>query len=630
MKKITLVLFLAFLIPKFYAQNLDKIPVLFETSPSTEIRFDNTEAKQVFNRIKSNPINQKIWRIKFNNLAKSSSEKSDGYFKFSFPITIDGKRSDEILAIPIEIKTEDADNYTYTADLFYGKNGKGNLVLIHKDGENYGSMKIGNRYFRIESFGKGDEVLIEIRNDKEYSQNACGTSDTKKPQKEQILGDLSDYSKTCTRNVRILVLFTNRANAISNPTQLASTLIAETNTALYKSKIYSSNLHFQLAGVQSFSSFVESNSAQNDLNRVVTSSSIATLRNNAGADLVVLLTDGNYRIGFGFILGIATLDNYGNPNTGFAAIVEADSGNFTFGHEVGHILGARHDTDTRTNIPNLSNTAHGHSWFYRNWFLGKKHYQKSMVASGTTKGSRVLHYSNPAVKAHKKARDKTGTSTRNNYVQLKNAACPVSDYNSFEEMRVSIVGPWTVAPFTPFTLNASVSNCSNYSYHWMASTNGFTYYNAGTSSSYTGTIYGSDETRYVKLTVTCSDGQIKTAYKTVHTFGHPEPIKSLTPNEISIDSGDKNRLEEIITVYPNPVSTTLNLSSNFSTSKKIKVYLYDILRNKKIPFVYNRRIVKGDTKTLLDVSKMNQGIYQLIIKDGDVVLYNKKIVISRR
>ena len=181
-------------------------------------------------------------------------------------------------------------------------------------------------------------------------------------------------------------------------------------------------------------------------------------------------------------------------------------------------MGCRHDNDSRTNEPNLSNTAKGHNWFYRNWFLGPKKYQKSVVASGGTQGSRVLHFSNPSVKAHDKARDNTGTSSRNNFVQLRNAASVVSCYDPFDDMRVSISGPSTALSGESFTLSASVSNCASRNYRWEVSQDGFSYSYLGASSSvsYQSSPLSGYANLSFRLRVTCSDGQVQTTFKYVY------------------------------------------------------------------------------------------------------------------
>lgn len=291
-----------------FSQSLDTIPNLFEVMSSTRMILENDQARSSFDNIMRNPINHEVRQIKFNNLAENKNNKSNSYFKFSLPQTIKGKKVENILVVPTQIRAKNSDDYTYEADLIYGKEGKGSLVLIHKNGENYGSMKIGDRYFRIESLGKGNELLVEVKNTKEYVQNACGTLHSKKPQEKQFSKSSSvQKSTSCTKKVRVLVLYTDNADAVSNPTQLASTLIAETNSALYKSKIYSNDLYFQLVGVQSMSNFIETNNVFTDLNGLVTNNDVINQRNNLGADLVVMLTDGNYQVPGGFVLGLATL-----------------------------------------------------------------------------------------------------------------------------------------------------------------------------------------------------------------------------------------------------------------------------------------------------------------------------------
>lgn len=59
-----------------------------------------------------------------------------------------------------KIEAQESGDYTYHADLVYGKNGKGELTLINKEGRHFGSMRLGNRFFRIESLeGIGEDQM---------------------------------------------------------------------------------------------------------------------------------------------------------------------------------------------------------------------------------------------------------------------------------------------------------------------------------------------------------------------------------------------------------------------------------------------------------------------------------------
>lgn len=637
MKKITypIVVFLVLWHGKVFSQH--EIPELFKAATAAQYT-----ASSMINNVMANPITKEVRFVRFSNLSEVSETQSintDSYFRFTIPRGTRTKEMRNVLSIPTHIEAEESGNYTYHSDLTYGRHGKGSMVLIHENGHSYGSMQLGNRYFRIESLSKDMQVLIELDSEILNSKDACdtvhGTSKNNSIVQPYAQGNASCYS----RNVRVLVMFTDKANRISNPQQLANTVIANTNRSLYNSRIYSSTLRFQLAGVRRIN-WNESSNPLTDLNSLVTFNELNTARQNLGADLVVVLTNGNYR----GTLGIARLNQYGQANSGHVAIVQAATvGGLTFAHELGHLMGCRHDNDNRTgrSLPNnLSETAKGHVWYYRNWFWGRKHYQKSVVASGPSKGSRVMHYSNPSVKAHRKARDRTGNSRRNNYQQLRNAARVVSCYNSFEEMTASISGPSFAEIGESINLNASVSNCANRTYRWEVSSNGFSYSFLGNGSSVSYTIHPPGSTNFVRfrLTVNCSDGQRRTAFRSVYIENdcggkfdrlRMEPCFLI---QKTYDDVEKSNVEPqhntTVLVYPNPTSDQVKLVFDESKDGIVEVMAYNMLSGKKHKLFRGHPRAKKE-ELLLNVSSLDQGLYQLIVKERGKEIYSVRMLIQR-
>lgn len=573
----------------------------------------------------------------FNDIAekeKLNPRKEKPYFSFSIS---DGERTKgikNILAIPTHIEFQNKNNYIYYADLVYGRHGAGSLILIYKDGHSFGSFKLGNRHFKIESLSENLQLIIELDNELVNSELACGVDSLiEMNSKDSMISQAEDKSTSCTSKVtRVLVMYTAQAEAAADPSQAAYTYIAETNEALRNSTIFSGTFRYQLTDVIRINSFNERNdnlfeSILNDLDDLVINPELNEERQNYNADIVVVLTDANYY--YGSIFGIAGLNEYKDRDLGHVAISEIDVDGYTFSHEVGHLMGCRHDTDQRTgdDLPsNLSETAKGHSWFYRNWFLGRKHYQKSVMAVRDTEGTRVKYYSNPSVKAHKKARDYTGTSTRNNYQQIKEAASVVSCYDPFEEMSISISGAREVDLYSSFTLHAVVSNCSEKTYHWETSTNGYTYYRAGTESSYTGFL--TSDLLFIRLTVNCSDGQTKTAYSSIYA-NYPGDGDFPEHRVVRKDKTDKKVVDSMVMVYPNAASDNLYLTSNFSEPKIVRVEIHSILTLEKT-LLLRKNIESEPQKQTINISKMQQGLYEIKVFDNNKEIFSTRVLIHRK
>ncbi len=612
-----------------YGQSKKDIPTLLKISPIVTGKTTKTlsdRGKNLYNNIRKHRFTKECRNIAIIDIAKLSNEKNNGYFKFEIPRSRKGNEMRSILSIPKEIEAEENGDYYYHGDLVAGKNGRGSIFLHYKDGKHFGSMHLNRRFFDIVYLGKGELMLVEK---KKMRPKACPVDKLKKsPSTAKALEPSLSNKAGCSKKVRVLVLYTDKANTISNPSQVAVTGIGTLNSTLYNSRVYRPDLSFELAGVRRLSSFKEGSDPVDDLRKFVGFNDAKVLRNKYRADLVVLLTNGAY----GGTQGIATLRQFGYANTGFAALVEANGGWVIFPHEVGHLLGCKHDSDPQT-TNNLKAWARGHNWYYNKGIFKKRRYQKSLVAGGPAKGYFVATFSNPGVKFEDRSVGNTGSSSRNNARQLKSAACRVSNYIASEPapaMAVSINGPYNISLYRSFTLSANVRNCSSRTYKWETSNDGFRYYSTGTGSKMTTRVYSGDRF-YVRLTVRCSDGQIRTAHRTFYISndqmrkGAEKTAKSGLPSD---GEGKKIVSGNSIINYPNPASDVILLSSRFEAPKNVDIYLYDILNMGERKKLYSGPLGHID-ELRLNIAKFDQGLYELIIFEEGKIIFQKRQLISR-
>lgn len=125
------------------------------------------------------------------------------------------------------------------------------------------------------------------------------------------------------------------------------------------------------------------------------------------ADVMILLLDNRALQACGVASGIGS-----NAPRAFAVVHwQCATGNYTFAHEIGHLLAARHDPD---NDPNVKPYAYGHG--YRNT-KGTRWRTIMAVACQDSPCPRVNYWSNPQKKYN---RQPMGTAAKNNNARVLN------------------------------------------------------------------------------------------------------------------------------------------------------------------------------------------------------------------
>src|SRR6267378_2501150 len=151
--------------------------------------------------------------------------------------------------------------------------------------------------------------------------------------------------------IDVLVLYTPAARQAALGTtgiqQLVQLGIAETNQGYLNSGVIQ---RVRLVNTQEIN-YVESSSISNDLTNLRTGSGVLaqaqTLRDTYGADLVSLWVDTpELTCGIGYVLSNPSLPPSSLASIGFSVAEQnCATGNYTFGHEMGHNMGAHHAKD---------------------------------------------------------------------------------------------------------------------------------------------------------------------------------------------------------------------------------------------------------------------------------------------
>lgn len=280
-------------------------------------------------------------------------------------------------------------------------------VLVVRDGKVTGTVRHEGKLYRIRSAPDGSHGVAEIDAAKfprdhveaAYKQQVAQSAAPLRAPSATVSPMLAD-----TPVIRVLVNYTPAAKAsTSNMAGLIDLAIAETNQGYVNAGV---NARVELAHAAPVS-YTESGSNGTDRSRYASvddrvMDDIHAQRNSYLADVSVLLTDGNDGCGNGSIHASAT--------SAFATVTaDCATGNYSFGHELGHLFGARHNPEEDSSTTPY---AYGHGYLSpnRNW--------RTIMAYNCSNGCpRLNTWSNP-----NKTRDGVamGTTTKSNNARVLN------------------------------------------------------------------------------------------------------------------------------------------------------------------------------------------------------------------
>ncbi len=328
------------------------------------------------------------------------------------------------------------------------------------------------------------------------------------------------------------------------------------------------------------------------------------LRNNAEADIVVLLTNGNY----GPYLGVAFVGPA--PEAPFAIVQAgaATTGRYTFAHEVAHLFGALHE---EADSPE-GTIEHAHS-FNTGDFLPCifGHKQRTILHTLGPNGSRIQHYSNPSVYFDGK---KTGVvGIRENANKLRNTACTVATFrHTIEPFSVFVTGNDCSCPCQSTSKFAEVVNGTagaTYTFVWETSSDGI---NWTTSTSYTGEGISQvmpcteGESLFFRVTVTSSTGQIATSAVSSVVASSSCPNQQFPCNEQLINNSNGNNAISL-SQNPSPSYQESIITIRIDKDAVYSVSLYSIDGIKKSNIVKDKFFKKG-IETII-IPPIKEGIY---------------------
>jgi hypothetical protein len=231
-------------------------------------------------------------------------------------------------------------------------------VLIVRSGDTLlANIRIGGELYRLVPIDGGAHALVEVdqskfppdESDKGYAEMVAAS------EPESKADFTPDFGPKAISTIRVLVAFGASATAaIGNEQQAIDLAFAEANQALAATN---TEIVFQQAGPIRFYTQSETTNYSTMLSRLTNQSdgfydAIGGQRNTNTADIVAYVAPASTTL-CGQAAGIAT----SNANAYFVISPNCLSGNWTFVHEAGHVVGTRHDND-----PTTTPYAYGHGF----------------------------------------------------------------------------------------------------------------------------------------------------------------------------------------------------------------------------------------------------------------------------
>ncbi len=383
------------------------------------------------------------------------------------------------------------------------------VITVMPDGVVTGNIVAPDAFYQIRYEGNGNHS-VRLVDQSAFPPDA-------EPIEVQITDQMVNaVEKAATRDsgsvIDVMVVWTPAARSAQGGTSaiqsLINTAVAETNQSYNNS-----NVSFQLNLVHMYEvSYTETGNFSTELSRLAGKTDgymddVHTQRDNYCADNVALIVNSTQYCGIAYIM--TTVSSAFESNAFSVTARTCATGYYSFGHELGHNMGARHDWYVDGNTS---------PYIYNHGFVnGPDRWRTIMAYNSQCSASgynctRIQYWSNPGVIYGGDPMGVGGSSvgsSANNALALSNSASTVAN---FRDSSVSCSGGGNVAPTASFTYNTnnlSVSfdgtgssdsdgTITNYAWNFGDGNSG-----SGSTANHT---YASAGTYTVTLTVTDNDG----------------------------------------------------------------------------------------------------------------------------
>jgi peptidyl-Asp metalloendopeptidase len=295
----------------------------------------------------------------------------------------------------------------------------GQATLVVHDGNITGSIQDQYSLYRIEPIGNGVHALIKVDSGRFPPEHPPSFQERERRGDARPPTATRDATSDAPVGIDVMVPYTTAAkNAVADIAATIQLAVAEANQSYTNSGI-----HIKLNLVDSFEVVYSETGKTFDtiLADFVANSTVQSRRTSSGADLSAMIIDQSDFCGLADAI-LAT------PSTAFAVVYyDCATGYYSFAHELGHLMGARHDENhDSTTTP----YAYGHGYEHPSSVSGQS-FRTIMAYACDAPSScdpRIQYWSSPNVKYIGTA---TGTSATNDNVRVLNAtAGTVAAFNS--------------------------------------------------------------------------------------------------------------------------------------------------------------------------------------------------------
>jgi hypothetical protein len=300
-------------------------------------------------------------------------------------------------SLSMQVTRRDTDKQGNTTWHAQNSADKSHMTLVMSNGDIAGTVRTGGQLYSLQSLDN-DQVGIIWRDEslfKEHDEaHPSGAQDpgAKSDSGSDIISNGIDTSPITTADdngkvIRVIVAYTAAANtAVANMNAHIALAMSETNQSYINSGV---NTSVELAHSYQ-TTYTETGNMSTDLTRIRTPSDsymdeVHGLRDAHEADVVILMLSNAY----GYCGLASTI--MANETTAFAAVrASCATGYYSFGHEIGHLQGARHII---TRDPSVTPFAYGHGYCQPGVSFG----WRTVMAYGCPNGdgTRIPYWSNP-------------------------------------------------------------------------------------------------------------------------------------------------------------------------------------------------------------------------------------------